>query len=912
MTSSANTTTTTIAAEPQILRNALAGASFFLVATSSIVLSRDASDFALLWLANIATVGFCYRQPLGRQALVIAVCFISGMIANLITGAAIGATLVFMTANIVEIGIANLLIQWLSGRSDPQRNVADFVRLIAIVAFVPPAASGLSAIGLLSIAAMPHSSGFLWSWWIADAAGTATLLPAILLFSRSEAFSPSPRQALSYLLLFVCIIAITILAASYISHPFVYIGLAMMVVAMLCNPFWTAICAALVVVTISICAFESAFALLADGQGTIGNALHLHATVAVLPSICLSLVLQNLKLEKERVVEAADQFRRVMEDSAVGMALVTGNGGITKVNRAFAEMLGYPPHELERLRVADITHDDDLKLGVETLALIAAGKLDRFRFEKRYKRKDGSTFWALLAGSVIRSPEDRSYYTISQVENIDASKRYQAALEAMEERWQFAFSAANQGVWDANIVTGKTYYSPTWCSMLGYESEEIGDDGRQWLSLMHPGDREEALALDQCQIAGDSAYFEAQFRMRHKDGRWVWILDRGRVIERNAHGEALRMVGTHTDITHQKEIEEQILLLSERMKLAVEAGEVGLWHWNSETNDLWWDERMHALYGTTPATFTGTSATWSDRLHPEDWAETHKLLQNVMDHGARLDTEFRIITPDGEVRHIRALAKLTRNEKGGPKMLIGTNWDITDQKQLVEQLSQANQRLKEFTSFASHDLQAPLRHIRMQTELLEAELANEITPEVGKLIDTIASKSSYLQDLIRNLLTFAKATDDIVVGPTSLVHVVEDSIEAVLPELRQCDGRIACGELPDVEGDEMLLRQVFQNLFVNAIKYRSARPLIIEIKVERTETDAIVSIIDNGIGIDAKYKDYIFEVFRRIPSRNVVAGSGLGLSLCRRIVEAHNGELWLDASGSEGSVFKMRLPLART
>lgn len=885
-----------------------AAASFFIIASISIALSRAHSDFALLWLANIATVGFCLHRTLRTQALIIAACFAAGATANMIAGSKVVPAVAFMTANLVEVGIATFLIQWLLRRGNPNLNPMDFTRLVVVAAALPPMISSFTATGLLVIAGIQPDPGFLTSWWIADAAGTATLLPAIVLFPSWKAPDVSLSETLSNLLFFPAVILVTVLSVSYISYPFVYVGLAMMLVAIRCRPLWTAICAALVVVTITICAFENVFSF-ADGPGAIGNALHLHAAVAVLPAIVLSLVLDNLRLEKEKAFAAADQFRRVMEDSAVGMALVTGTGGITKVNRAFAEMLGYSAHELETLRVADITHDDDLKLGADTFAKIAHGQLDRFRFEKRYKRKDGSTFWALLAGSVIRSP-DKGYYTISQVEDIDASKRYQAALEAMEERWQLAFSAAKQGVWDANLATGKTYYSPTWCSMLGYDCAEVGDDGGRWLDLMHPDDREEAIALNQNQIAAKSADFEARFRMRHKDGRWIWILDRGLVIERSSEGKALRMVGTHTDITHQKEIEEEILLLSERTKLAVQAGEVGLWHWDPQADKLSWDERMHALYGTDPATFAGMSDSWSDRVHPDDLPQTTELLNRVIEGDAKFDGEFRIITPEGELRHIRALALLTRNEKGDPKMLIGTNWDITVQKQLVEQLSQANMRLKEFASFASHDLQAPLRHIRLQTELLEAELRHGQNPELSKFVNAIASKSGYLQELIKNLLTLAKAADDIAVEPISLVPVIEDAIEIVLPELRQSGGRIDYGELPDVVGDEILLRQVFQNLFANAIKYRSSASPRISIGVERSETDTIVSVADNGIGVEARYKDYIFEVFKRVPNRNVATGSGLGLSLCRRIVEAHSGELWLDSSGPQGSVFKIRLPVA--
>lgn len=893
----------------QLLRAMMAGFSFYVVAVASIFISRNTSDIALVWLANIAAAGFSFRQPVHAQIAILATCFMGGIIANVTTGAPWQSALIFMTANAAEIACLNLILRERLQHRQTEYAAADFAKVVAFAAFVAPIVSGTTAIGLLSLVGAPHSWRLWTSWWIADAAGIVTLLPVILLSSGAILSSIGFRRAVHHVAWIVVVLAATVLMISHIAYPFVYVGLAVMLVAMLSNPFWTATYGALVVVTISACAFEGIFGVFANGAGAVDNALHLHASVAVFPPIILSLVLHNLKVEKARVVEVADQFRRVMEDSAIGMALVSGKGKILKANKAMAEMFGYSISELETLTVADITGAEDQNLTRETFAKMADGSLGRFRLQKRYKRRDGTEFWAQLAGSVIRSAHDDSYYTISQIEDIDSAKRHQLALEEMEERWRFAFIAAKQGVWDANLATGRTYYSPAWCALLGYEPDEIGDDGNRWVDFLHPDDRESARQLNDDQIEGRSETFEAQLRMLHKDGRWVWILDRGQVIERNADGVALRMIGTHTDITAQKEVEQQMMLLGERINLAVQAGEVATWHWNPHTERAWWDERMFTLYDVRPEDFQGTFANWSDRVHPEDLPKVLAQMDAAVSSGSRIDTEFRVVTQDGGIRHIRGLASMTASSIDGSRILVGTNWDITDQKQLVDQLTEANDKLKEFASFASHDLQAPLRHIRMQGELIKIALEGRLTPEVSKPLEAITSKSKYLQDMIRNLLTFARAANDVKFQEVSLEKVVSDSIEEILPELRDCGGRIDCGALPDVNGDESLLRQVFQNLLMNAIKYRGKLPPVVTIEADLEPRQTVITIADNGIGIDPKYQDYIFEAFKRIPTRGVVQGSGLGLTLCRRIVESHGGEIWLESAGASGSVFKMRLPM---
>jgi diguanylate cyclase (GGDEF)-like protein/PAS domain S-box-containing protein len=262
-----------------------------------------------------------------------------------------------------------------------------------------------------------------------------------------------------------------------------------------------------------------------------------------------------------------------------------------------------------------------------------------------------------------------------------------------ESRSSFALESAGLGVWDADLVSGRCYYSRIWKEMLGYAEDEIGSDGDAWLKLVHPDDRERAIESGKAHEVGLSPVIETEFRMRHKDGRWIWVLDRGKVIARDAEGRPTRMIGVQTEITKQKQAEQHLAFLNERMRLAVEAGGIGLWHWDMQAGVLHWDQRMHALYGTDPATFRGVAEDWTERLHPDDAEAAESLSHAAQEQEADYSTTFRIIRSDGEIRYIRELARVVQSERL-PPVQVGTNWDVTDQVLAAQALADEKERLR--------------------------------------------------------------------------------------------------------------------------------------------------------------------------------------------------------------------------
>ncbi|RUV09891.1 PAS domain S-box protein [Mesorhizobium sp. M7A.T.Ca.TU.009.01.3.1] len=338
---------------------------------------------------------------------------------------------------------------------------------------------------------------------------------------------------------------------------------------------------ALLVAGLGVLATSILLSSLDFGTEALRLCLQIAVAVAAGALFLAALSIRRISRDRQQIAESELRFRRAMEDSAIGIVVVGLDGRIRQTNPAFAAMLGYKSEEIEALTFFQITHPDDLLIGRETMDDLKAGTVNSFHFEKRYLRKDGTPVWAHLAGSVIRDETSgRPLYLVSQIENIDARKQAEARIAEAETRWNFALAGAGQGVWDLDMRKGGTTYSSTWVKMLGYADGELDGDTDRWLEMIHPDDRETVAEADRAHLEGKTPFFEAEFRMRHKDGHWMWILDRGKAIERDENGRLIRAIGSLTDITRRKEAEERLtvsaaMLADEKERLRVTLQSIG-------------------------------------------------------------------------------------------------------------------------------------------------------------------------------------------------------------------------------------------------------------------------------------------------------------------------------------------------
>jgi signal transduction histidine kinase len=235
-----------------------------------------------------------------------------------------------------------------------------------------------------------------------------------------------------------------------------------------------------------------------------------------------------------------------------------------------------------------------------------------------------------------------------------------------------------------------------------------------------------------------------------------------------------------------------------------------------------------------------------------------------------------------------------------------------DNREAQEELARSNRDLEQFAYVASHDLQEPLRMVAAYTQLLADRYQGKLDENADKYIHYAVDGALRMQILVRDLLAFSRVGRE---GTEPKLVDVNLAVQAALINLqstiRDNNAQVQYGHLPSIMADQSQLAQLFQNLIGNAIKFRSQEPPIINISAEKQDRQWTFSLSDNGIGIASEYAETIFVIFKRLHTREEYSGSGIGLAICKKVVEHHGGRIWMESEPGKGSTFKFALPIRR-
>ena len=484
-------------------------------------------------------------------------------------------------------------------------------------------------------------------------------------------------------------------------------------------------------------------------------------------------------------------------------------------------------------------------------------------------------------------------------------------------------------VWISDTTGGCVWFNRAWLDFTGRTLEEECGDG--WADGVHPDDRLRCLDTYRDNFAARRPS-EVEYRLRHRDGRYHWVTDRG-APRYDMTGAFVGFTGACVDITARKQAEEELTATLERYNLAINGSADGIWDWDIRHDATWFSPRYKAMIGYSDDDMPNSHAAFDDKVHPDDRAMVADLIAAYLD-GKTADYQavFRMRHKDGSWRTILSRAVALRDDDGRPVRMTGAHSDITELKRLEDDLrhakdlaESANYAKSEFLANMSHEIRTPMNAVIGLSHLLD--MSAPLTPKQREFIRVLRLSADSLLALINDLLDIARIESrslalehipfnlgDLVVEVAGMMAVKAGEKGLTISIDNHCP---SSAERPFV-GDPTRIRQILVNLCSNAVKFTETGGVTITVRSQpghdiEAETVSI-AVSDSGIGIAPDQVEGIFNKFVQGDSsiNRKYGGTGLGLAITRMLAEAMDGDIVVSSQPGQGSVFTVTLPMRRT
>ncbi|GHE69154.1 MULTISPECIES: PAS domain S-box protein [Roseivirga] len=604
-------------------------------------------------------------------------------------------------------------------------------------------------------------------------------------------------------------------------------------------------------------------------------------------------------------------YEELFSKSVFAIAVTSYEGIPVFVNSKFCQMMGYSAEELTSMTFSEFTHPDDVNKNLEVFEKLKAGEIESYRLEKRYIRKTGEVIWAELTVELLENRVDSGYIR-TYILDITEKKKKEEAMAKQELVFHEVFHnmfqlmglmeldgtliEANQSALDfvgykRDEIVGKKFYDAPWWAW----NDEIRS---QIIDAIDRASQGEFVRF-YTDILGNKGVETIDFSLRpiKQGGKVVLLIPEGRPIPQ------------------EKEIEKELLAKNLLLEKTEKLSKTGGWILQIKDLDLKLSNNAYELLGL-PRNKKPTLKDVQERVHPEDLDHFNMIVQKALEDKQSCQHQYRVKTETGW-RHIKSYGEPRFNKKGKAISLNGAIMDITAEMESEQKLQKINdelnnkvQELRQFAYVTAHDLQEPLRTIISFIQLLKATLKDaNIHDDTELYTEYIEKSANRLKNLIKDLLHFSQLENQKLTFERVNLQKVFHQVKADLHNLiKTTNASVECSELPQIIANETRINVLFQNLINNAIKFRrqGIRP---QIRVEYTQNNDFhyLSFSDNGIGIDKEYHQYVFEIFKRLSSREEYEGTGIGLAMCKKIADQHNGVIDVESVVDEGTTFRVAI-----
>jgi PAS domain S-box-containing protein len=658
-----------------------------------------------------------------------------------------------------------------------------------------------------------------------------------------------------------------------------------------------------------------------------------------------------------RLLETLSQREKALNESeqnlaitlhSIGDAVIAtdAEGRVTRMNPTaerltgwtLADAYGHPLAEI--LRIVNATSRETVPDPVQLV--MARGEVVGLANHTVLLARDGREYHIADSAAPIRNATGKIVGAVLVFSDVTERKQIEEQLANFSQRLLLATSAARLAVWDWNVRENTMVWDDRMFELYGVSLDTSSNNIDAWMNGLHPEDKEAAIAECQAALAGERE-FDTVFRVLRPDGT-VKHLKANALVIRGEDGKPARMLGTNADVTDQvqaetalREISDELLRLNQTLDTRVRERTVELARANFmlEASTQYNRSLLEAtrdplvtisakgkITDVNEATVQVTGVGRKELIGTDfadyftDPAKAREGYERAFAEGFVTDYALAISHVSGKTTEVLYNASVYRDEAGAVVGVFAAARDVTNRNLAEEaarlaslELERSNKELEQFAYVASHDLQEPVRTVVGFIQLLEKRIADKLDAKSTEYMRFAVDGALHMRRMIQDILTYSRLDSQ----GTPLEHV--ESAEAVQAALALLDNQISATgaevemlPLPTVIADRIQLVQLFQNLIGNAIKYCKKDVPQVHIEAHREGGQWRFTVTDNGIGIEADFREWIFVIFQRLHTREEYDGTGLGLAICRRIIQRHHGEIGVDAAPGCGSTFWFTLP----
>jgi PAS domain S-box-containing protein len=655
--------------------------------------------------------------------------------------------------------------------------------------------------------------------------------------------------------------------------------------------------------------------LLKDRLGRLGEAVR------------QALAARDLRVQHRQAHDALraseERFRALSEHASDLVGILDAEGTYRYASPSHRRILGYAPAEVQGRNVFELMHPDDVLHAQATFAAImqTPGAMEAAEFRMRHA--NGS--WRTLEGigtnrlhdpavrGIIANARDITERKRAEAERVLLLAREQAARQVAEARAQLAaiVDASGDAIIGYALDGTITSWNPAAARLHGYSAAEaIG----QSVSLLVPPDRRDELPeLLACVAQGESIpHFDTE-RLR-KDGTRIAVSVSIAPV-RAASGTVVSAAVVARDITERKRVEAALRESEARLSAILDATPDASVIADGEGRIARVNAATERLFGYGRKELLGQPV---ELLLPERFRRDHvqhRASYLAAPHPRPMHTGLDLYARHKDASEFPVEISLSPVETAEGMLTISAIRDVTERKRAEaaleesnRELARSNAELEQFASIASHDLRSPLNTIGGYAQLVAKRYKGKLDADADEFLAFIVDAVQRMQQLIDDLLSYARVgTQPSPPEPVACAALVDEVTAQLRRAIAESGTVITCHDLPTVFGQASQLGQVFQNLIANAIKFRGEAPPRVNVSAQRNGKEWLFTVQDNGIGIDPAQAERIFVPFQRLHTREEYPGAGIGLAVCKKIVERHGGHIWVESEPGRGARFLFTL-----